>query len=154
MKRVAMVLTAASLLAPLACADDVPRFGISEKSFRQAGACDNPYKELTAAAMLRRPDGKEWLMPLFWDGKSAWTLRVSPDVAGDWSYCLADPGRTYVFYVVGSRGAEPKLADGNYWLSRYDPRTGRSTELPASAGGPARLAASDAQDWVFLVKAK
>ena len=154
MKRVAMVLTAASLLAPLACADDVPRFGMFEKSFCQTGAYENPYKELTAAAMLRRPDGKEWLMPLFWDGKSAWTLRVSPDVAGDWSYCLADPGRTYVIYVVGSRGAEPKLADGNHWLSRYDPRTGRSTELPASAGGPARLAAPDAQAWVFLVKAK
>ena len=54
-----------------------------------------------------------------------------------------------MIYVVGSRGAELKLADGNYCLSRYDPRMGRSTELPASAGGPARLAAPDAQDWVF-----
>jgi len=62
---------------------------------------------------------------------------------GGYAYCLADPGRTYVIYVVGSRGAyELKLADGNYCLSRYDPHTGRSTELPASAGGPGATAGS------------
>ena len=81
MNRVAMVLTAASLLARLAYADDVPRFGIFQKSFCQTGSCENPYKQVTAAAMLRRPDGKEWVMPLFWDGNSAWTFRVSPDAA-------------------------------------------------------------------------
>ena len=108
MKQVALVLTAASLLAPLARADDVPRFGMFEQSFRQTSACDNPYKELTAAARLCRPDGKQWVMPLFWDGKSAWTLRVSPDAAGKWSYALrsTDPGlngQSGTFHCVESR---------------------------------------------------
>ena len=94
MNRAAMVLTTVSMLAPLACADDVLRFDLFEKSFGQKDAYDNPYKELTAAAVLRRPDGKDWVMPLFWDGKTAWTLRVSPDVVGEWSYSVrsTDPG--------------------------------------------------------------
>ena len=73
---------------------------------------------------------------------------------GGYAYCLANPGKTYVIYVVGSNGAELRLADGKYSFSRYDPRTGRSTELAAPAAAPARLTAPDAQDWVFLVKAK
>ena len=73
---------------------------------------------------------------------------------GGYAYCLADLGKTYVVYVVGSKGAELKLADGKYSLSRYDPRTDRSTTLPASAAAPARLTTPDAQDWVFLVKAQ
>ena len=89
-----MVLTTVSMLAPLACADECLDFDLFEKSFGQKDAYDNPYKELTAAAVLRRPDGKDWVMPLFWDGKTAWTLRVSPDVVGEWSYSVrsTDPG--------------------------------------------------------------
>ena len=94
MKQAAMVLTAVSMLALLANANEVPRFGMFETSVRQGDAYDNPYKELTASAILRRPDGNEWVMPLFWDGKTTWTLRVSPDVAGEWSYSVrsADAG--------------------------------------------------------------
>jgi hypothetical protein len=89
-----MALTIVSLLAPAGRADDVPRFGMFERSFNHVGAYDNPYKDLTAAAALRRPDGREWTIPLFWDGSTAWTLRVSPDLTGEWSYSIAsaDPG--------------------------------------------------------------
>ena len=44
----------ASMSAGLACADDVRRFGMFEKSFSHAGAYDNPYKELTAIATRSR----------------------------------------------------------------------------------------------------
>lgn len=94
MKEVARVVPPASVLADPVCADDVPRFGMFEKSFSHTGAYDNPYKELTAIATLRRPDGTEWAMPLFWDGQAAWALRVSPDLSGQWSYLVrsADGG--------------------------------------------------------------
>ena len=94
MGQVALVLVVASVLAAVVCADEVPLFGMFEKSFSQAGAYDNPYKELAAAATLRRPDGAEWTMPLFWDGRAVWKLRVSPDLTGPWSYVVrsADSG--------------------------------------------------------------
>jgi len=69
---------------------------------------------------------------------------------GGYAYCLVDVGKTYVVYVVGSKGADLKLSEDTYSLSRYDPRTGESTELPASSGGAVRLVAPDTQDWVFL----
>lgn len=87
--------------------DDIPRLGIFEKCFRHSGVYDNPYKDLTAWAILRRPDGKEWRMPLFWDGAAVWTLRVSPEMIGEWSYSIhcPDPGlnaRTGSFRCVAS----------------------------------------------------
>ena len=51
-----------------------------------------------------------------------------------------------MIYVVGSRGAKLKLADGNYCLSRYNPRIGRSTELPASAESLAETGGSRRTD--------
>ena len=94
MKKVATVVTVASLLATTACAEDVPRFGMFERSFSHAGAYANAYRELSATATLRRPDGAEWAMPLFWDGGATWKLRVSPDLTGQWSYLVrsADAG--------------------------------------------------------------
>jgi hypothetical protein len=74
--------------------------------------------------------------------------------AGGYAYCLADVGKTYVICVVGSKGADLKVADRECSLSRYDPRTGQSTELASSASGSVRLDAPDTEDWVFLVTAK
>jgi len=94
MNEVAADAAVGSVLAGVAYADDVPRFGMFEKSFSHAGAYENPYRELTAIATLRRPDGSRWEMPLFWDGQAVWKLRVSPDLTGEWSYRLrsADSG--------------------------------------------------------------
>jgi hypothetical protein len=72
---------------------------------------------------------------------------------GGFAYCLAEVGKTYVIYVVGSRGGELQLANGEYSLSRYDPRTGQSAELAGSVGSSVRLDVPDTQDWVFLVQA-
>jgi hypothetical protein len=85
-----------------------------------------------------------------------WQLEPHDELAkanGGYAYCLAEPGHTYAVYIAGSRGAELRLADGAYRLSRYDPRTGERTELPGPAGGVARLDAPDAQDWAFLLTA-
>jgi len=73
---------------------------------------------------------------------------------GGYAYCLAEAGTTYVIYVAGANGADLTLADGEHSVSRYDPRTGQSTELPGSARGSVRLEAPDTRDWVFLVRAK
>jgi len=78
---------------------------------------------------------------------------ASVSTPGGYVYCLADPGRTYVVYLVGSPGAELKLEEGGYSVSRFDPRIGAATALPAPAGGLARLEAPDTQDWVFLATA-
>jgi len=88
MRLFALISSIVLALAVQAWADDTPRFGMFEKSFRHSGTYDNPYTDLTALAMLRRPDGKEWRMPLFWDGTAAWILRVSPDLVGEWSYSI------------------------------------------------------------------
>ena len=95
-------------LDPPASASDIPRFGMFEESFEHSGTYDNPYKEAGAAAALRRPDGKEWTIPLFWDGEATWRLRVSPDLTGSWSYSIrsADAGlngREGSFRCVESR---------------------------------------------------
>jgi len=91
MRLFALISSVVLALAVQTWADDTPRFSMFEKSFRHLGTYDNPYKDLTASAVLRRPDGKEWKMPLFWDGQAAWTLRVSPDLVGEWSYSIRSP---------------------------------------------------------------
>ncbi len=88
--------------------EPVPRFGMFEARFRHTGTCRNPYRELAATATLRRPDGAEWTMPLFWDGGDVWRLRISPDLAGHWSYALASAdagldGRNGAFRCVESK---------------------------------------------------
>ncbi len=72
----------------------VDRFGVFEQSFQATGTYSNPYREVDATAVLTRPDGSTWEIPLFWDGDRTWKIRVSPDVEGQWSYCVraADSG--------------------------------------------------------------
>ncbi len=72
----------------------VKKFGVLEVSYSASGTYDNPYTEVAADAELTRPDGILWKIPLFWDGLNAWKLRVSPDMAGTWTYKIVsnDPG--------------------------------------------------------------
>jgi hypothetical protein len=90
------------------------------------------------------------------------------NVAGDRSgrpprvayWALAEPGKQYVAYVRGHRGActlslgdAPRAAA--YTVRRFDPRTGEYTPLPDHAGaGPIALQAPDDRDWVFEARAK
>ena len=82
--------------------------------------------------------------------------------SGGFAYCLADSGVVHVVYCAGSRGAELTIGAGeakgpaseSYVASRFDPRTGESTQLPSPSGGSVWLEAPDARDWVFLVRRK
>jgi hypothetical protein len=113
-----------------ASVSDIPRFGMFEKAFEHAGAYENPYKDVTATAALCRPDGKQWTIPLFWDGGAVWRLRISPDLAGQWSYSIrsADAG------LDGQRGSfrcvESKLRGG------IEPMKGRPLHFQYQDGTP------------------
>lgn len=68
--------------------DTVERFGIYEIPLEAEGRYSNPYTDLEAEALLERPDGSTWTVPLFWDGGRTWKLRVSPDATGEWSFTV------------------------------------------------------------------
>lgn len=91
MRLFAVISSVVWILAAPTWAEDIPRFGMFEKSFSHSGTYGNPYKDVAASVTLRRPDGKEWRMPLFWDGEAGWLLRVSPDLVGEWSYSVRSP---------------------------------------------------------------
>jgi len=92
----------------LTAARTVDRFGLFEVSFEAAGQYANPYKDLKASAVIRRPDGTERTLDLFWDGSDAWKMRISPDLVGEWRFDVrsADEGmngQTGQFTCVRSR---------------------------------------------------
>ena len=70
------------------------RYEMLELEFSAATAVGNPYRELTAAALLTAPGGGQRRLPLFWDGGAAWRLRLAPDEPGTWQWRVAsdDPG--------------------------------------------------------------
>lgn len=74
------------LSASPASAQTVDRFGFFETSFKATGQYTNPYTDLQASAVIRRPDGKERTLGLFWDGADVWKLRISPDLVGQWQF--------------------------------------------------------------------
>ena len=86
----------------------VDRFGFFETSFKATGRYGNPYKDLKASAVIRRPDGAKRTLGLFWDGSDTWKLRISPDLVGQWRFKVrcADEGlngRTGQFTCIPSQ---------------------------------------------------
>jgi hypothetical protein len=97
--------------AAAAAAADTPLHGLFEAGFQARNEVANPYAEQNAQATLTRPDGSSWRVPLFWDGGRNWKLRVSPDLAGKWSYRVASPdpglngaGGSFVTAGTGAKG--------------------------------------------------
>ncbi len=74
------------LWAGAASAQDVPRFGVFEKSFTHSGSYSNPYSGTGATASFKGPGGVTRTIPLFWDGGTTWKLRFSPHLAGTWTW--------------------------------------------------------------------
>jgi len=82
------------LSASLTAAQTVEQFGFHEMSFKATGKYKNPYKDLQASAVIRRPDGTRRTLDLFWDGSDTWKMRISPDLVGQWRFRVrcADEG--------------------------------------------------------------
>jgi hypothetical protein len=81
---VAAVLIAGSSRA--AMPGEVARFGMIELSAQAAREYESPLAEVSAEAVLTRPDGGRWAIPLFWDGDRTWRFRISPDLEGQWTW--------------------------------------------------------------------
>jgi hypothetical protein len=81
--------------------------------------------------------------------------QVAPPKLTYW--CLADPDRQYVIYVRGANKPVilPKTT-GEFSLSEFNPRTGKSRNLTGSfpRGESLVYRPSDEQDWVFLLTEK
>ena len=111
----------------LAGGADVPRFGVFEQAFQQAGSCENPYTEASATANLTAPDGSRCSIPLFWDGGRTWRLRFSPDQLGEWAWKTESDdnglgGKSGQFKVVPSdrKGSIRCMADAPHHFERQD----------------------------------
>ncbi len=99
-----------------------------------------PHDDLISAAATRDNDRQE-------QGVTA------PPAIAYW--LLADPGRTYLVYVRGRKGAYKLTlaedAKAPFQLRQFDPRTGQVVELGKHRGGGALYySAPDDQDWVMI----
>jgi putative membrane-bound dehydrogenase-like protein len=70
------------------------------------------------------------------------------------SYCLADPGQSYIVYAENTKSTELRLAralNAAYRVARIDPRTGNRTLLDGAVDGETtlKLLSPDTEDWVF-----
>ncbi|MDO8542755.1 MAG: DUF5060 domain-containing protein [Opitutaceae bacterium] len=106
-----------------------------------------PHDELLRCAV---PRGAERKGRSDATGKGAATLRA-PETT---YWCLADPGRTYLVYVRGTK--EPVILQTTgvtgVTIRRFDPRSGQSSVAAAnSQSGGIRLTAPDEHDWVFAI---
>jgi hypothetical protein len=70
------------------------------------------------------------------------------------SYCLADPGQSYLVYTENTKSTDVFLSgppNATYRVTRFDPRNGKPTLLDASAknGTTFTLRSPDTEDWAY-----
>jgi hypothetical protein len=70
------------------------------------------------------------------------------------SYCLADPGQSYIVYTENTKSTGLFLSgtpNATYRVTQLDPRTGKRTLLNGSVKGGAtfKLLSPNTEDWVF-----
>jgi hypothetical protein len=73
------------------------------------------------------------------------------------SYCLADPGQSYLVYTENTKSTRLLLNESpnaSYRVTQFDPRTGKRSLLDGSVqdGTTFQLMSPDAEDWVFEVQ--
>ncbi|MHC4177523.1 MAG: DUF5060 domain-containing protein, partial [Planctomycetota bacterium] len=126
---VGSLMLCASLARAGRADEETPRFGVFERSFAAAEKHDNPYKTVQATARFRGPGNRKWNIPLFWDGGQVWKFRVSPDVAGRWSWQIASSdsgmdGKNGQFRVVASdlRGGILPMKGSPHHFQRHSGR--------------------------------
>jgi hypothetical protein len=103
-----------------------------------------PRDDLISAAVERSGDRREG------------GIEAPPKVA---YWLLTQPGRTYIAYVRGHKGAfKLSLAEEakvTYLLRQFDPRTGEFAALGKhSAGGPIFYSSPDDRDWIVMATAE
>ncbi len=68
---------------------EIPAFTVFEQALTHAGNYTNPYTEVEATATFTDPNGKNKIIPLFWDGGNTWKMRFSPDLKGTWKWSVS-----------------------------------------------------------------
>jgi len=73
-----------------ASATSVGRYEKLELAVAMEAAYDNPYdvRQIDLTAVFYGPDGSEWTVPGFWDGRDTWRVRFAPSAEGAWHYRL------------------------------------------------------------------
>ena len=112
----------------LAAGAAVPQFSVHEVALQATGIYTHPYIDLTADAVLAEPGSKAVrVVPLFWDGGSAWKFRFAPDKTGTWTWVVksADPsldGKSGSFDCLGSarQGSIRSMRGFPYHFERQD----------------------------------
>ena len=61
-----------------------------------------------------------------------WKLEPRPELVSPNALCLAELGRRYVVYLPNGGSATLRVANEKYEIRQFDPRSGKSTRLPAS----------------------
>ena len=91
--------------------------------------------------------------------KSGWDfVHAAPDkrlVASGDGYCMANPGKEYVFYFPKGGAKKVNLAKGNYVAQWWNPTKGGFSESQEFAhdGGEKTFKTPDGPDWVLHVRA-
>jgi len=67
----------------------VPRFDVFEATLTSTVNYANPYVDVTVEVTFVAPDGRELVVPAFYDGDATWRVRIAPDVSGQWTYRTA-----------------------------------------------------------------
>jgi len=85
---------------------EVARYGELELVVALEAAYDNPYdvRQVDLMTVFTGPNGRDWMVPGFWDGEDAWRVRFTPSVEGEWRYSLR----------VRDRRGESKPRDGQF----------------------------------------
>jgi len=82
-----------------------------------------------------------------------WKLEPHPELAGEGSLCLAEPGRCYVVYQPQGGPATVALAAGTYRAAWFNPRSRKYTPLPpVQATRWTSPAPPGPEDWVLLLR--
>ncbi len=66
--------------------DTVKPYELFEVTFKSKQTYTLPTLEVAAEADVASPDGKQTVVPLFWDGEGVWRLRLAPGRVGTWAY--------------------------------------------------------------------
>ena len=82
-----------------------------------------------------------------------WKADPHDELVDHGAFCLAEPGRVYAVYLPKGGEVAVKLGTGRYPASWFNPRTGKTTLLPA-ADGPVWTSpkAPDSGDWALLLR--